>query len=189
MLVTCRDSHSGLCALDSGCPDSNETVHPGEEGVGEDSPGQAPSSPRPRRWPRLRPQAVVTKHGTTRACPERHLGRNSCSVLVAGRGLLLRTAASLGVCGLRAGAPPRTQGPGSAGRSVCPRRWQVGTDKEGHLELWQDGGGAACTMLSPQLGGSFAGDVPGPGHGKYPVVCGVVRAFLGWGEGPLLPLP
>ncbi|XP_047556784.1 RNA exonuclease 4 isoform X1 [Lutra lutra] len=71
----------GRALFDSGCPDSNETVYPGEEGVGEYGPGQAPQSPRPRWWQRLCPKAVVTKHGTTRACPERHLGRNSFSIL------------------------------------------------------------------------------------------------------------
>ena len=86
MRVTCSDSHSNvLCPLDSGCPGSNETVHPGEEGVGEHGPGQAPHSPHSRQQQCLRPQALVTKHGTAWVSPEQQLCRNTFTVLVAGR--------------------------------------------------------------------------------------------------------
>lgn len=60
--VACWDGHSGvLCPLDSGCPGGDEIVCPGEEGVGEFGPGQAPHGPRSRQ-PQHLPSAGGCDH-------------------------------------------------------------------------------------------------------------------------------
>ena len=60
--VACWDGHSGvLCPLDSGCPGGDEIVCPGEEGVGEFGPGQAPHGPHSRQ-PQHLPSAGGCDH-------------------------------------------------------------------------------------------------------------------------------
>lgn len=181
VLVTCWDSHSGvLCPLDSGRPGSNETLHPGEEGVGEYGPGQAPHSPRSRRRQRLHPWAVVTKYGTARvslATLSKHVPHPG------GRawGCAAENCFPL-ILPSETWSPSPHAGGRAAWAGVCPGRMWRGTGT-----LRQDGGsGPPMPCCHRSVTAALQGFAPSQGW----EVPGHPLGFqhLPW-RGPLLPLP